>query len=150
AVCKCALGQLWTSWGVRPSLIVGRGIGEYVAACLAGVMNLQDALALAAKSAAQPTSLEHYAHQIQYGHPQIPVMGWMSTAADAAMATSQYWRQPLRDVHAPFHGPGELQRKNCQLVLSIGGSAASNRILRPDEMQGAENLPVVSASSWRR
>ena len=43
-----ALAQLWMDWGVEPEAMIGHSVGEYVAACLAGVLDLESALALVA------------------------------------------------------------------------------------------------------
>ncbi len=47
-VIEYAMAQLWMDCGIRPSAMVGHSIGEYVAACIAGVFSLEDALALVA------------------------------------------------------------------------------------------------------
>jgi acyl transferase domain-containing protein len=43
-----ALAKLWMGWGIKPAAMIGHSIGEYVAACLAGVFSLKDTLMLVA------------------------------------------------------------------------------------------------------
>ncbi len=47
-VVEYALARLWMSWGVQPQAMIGHSIGEYVAACLAGVFTREEALVLVA------------------------------------------------------------------------------------------------------
>jgi amino acid adenylation domain-containing protein len=52
-----ALAKLWQSWGLQPTALIGHSIGEFVAACLAGVFSLEDALKLVATRAQMMWSL---------------------------------------------------------------------------------------------
>jgi amino acid adenylation domain-containing protein len=47
-VIEYALAQLWMAWGLQPDAMIGHSIGEYVAACLAKVFSLEEALSLVA------------------------------------------------------------------------------------------------------
>lgn len=125
-----ALARLWLSWGVHPTAVMGHSLGEYVAACIAGVFDLESALKLVAARArlmqALPEDGAMYAvltepdtvlEQIQpyadnvaiaaFNDPQnVVVSGRRSdlTAIIANLTTRGIKSQQLQVSHA-FHSP---------------------------------------------
>jgi myxalamid-type polyketide synthase MxaB len=99
-----ALAQLWRSWGIEPVAVLGEGIGEYVAACVAGVLSLDDGLQRVVE---RERSLPHAAASdraaeltgaITYTRPEIQVISSATgQPVDAtAIADAAYWRNPYR------------------------------------------------------
>ncbi len=44
-----SLAQVWLAWGIEPSYVMGHSIGEFAAACVAGVFSLDDGLKMIAE-----------------------------------------------------------------------------------------------------
>ncbi len=58
-VIEYALARLWMTFGIEPTSMIGHSIGEYVAACLAGVFSLEDALNIVCVRGALMQSMAH-------------------------------------------------------------------------------------------
>ncbi|WP_410643394.1 SDR family NAD(P)-dependent oxidoreductase [Amycolatopsis sp. lyj-346] len=120
-----ALAQLVRSWGVEPSVLAGYSLGEYVAACLAGVLSLEDALALVTHRAelmaalpggamaAVPLSEDEVRARIAgtdldiaaLNGPRLTVVSGTAEAVDAlrvSLAAEDVPCRPLATTHA-FH-----------------------------------------------
>ena len=48
---ELAVTDLWMSWGIRPTLLIGHSLGEYSALCVSAVLSVSDTLYLVAKRA---------------------------------------------------------------------------------------------------
>jgi acyl transferase domain-containing protein/acyl carrier protein len=155
-----ALAQQWQAWGVRPSALIGHSLGEYVAATLAGVFALDDALALvvtrgrlmqqAAPGAMLSVELSEAALATWLmetglsvaavnGPQQVVVSGAHAAVAAlrARLTAAGIGCRALATAHA-FHTPG--------LADAAAALAAQLRRLR----LGAPQLPFVSnvSGSW--
>ncbi|AFY44051.1 type I polyketide synthase [Nostoc sp. PCC 7107] len=111
-VIKYALAQLWMSWGISPQALIGQGVGEYVAATLAGVFSLEDALVLVTKSS--PQLLE----KIQLHPPQIPFISHVTGTwiAPTEATNPHYWT----DIEAALYPEiAELLQGKQQILLEI-------------------------------
>jgi len=137
-----ALAQLWQSWGIKPDGVMGYGVGEYVAATVAGVFSLEAGLKLVAtkerlmqqfpsgteshnldspNSKHQLGELETVAQEITYNQPRIPVISNITGQQETdQIAAPEYW---LNDFWQPVRFRADIQtlhRAGYQLFLEIG------------------------------
>nr|CAD19086.1 StiB protein [Stigmatella aurantiaca Sg a15] len=85
---QCALAKLWRSWGIEPSVVMGHSVGEYAAACVAGVFNLEEGLRLIAARGRLIQALPAggamsaiFTHEAQVAAAVAPLAGRVSIAA---------------------------------------------------------------------
>ncbi|MEM7532860.1 MAG: type I polyketide synthase [Chloroflexota bacterium] len=77
-----ALAQLWRSWGIEPTAVMGHSIGEYVAACVAGVFTLEDGLKLVAERGRLMQALQANGAMVAVQASAATVEGMIATNAD--------------------------------------------------------------------
>ncbi|MEL6158593.1 MAG: type I polyketide synthase [Cyanobacteria bacterium J06627_32] len=66
-----ALATMWQQWGVRPAALKGEGLGEYVAACAAGMLTVDEVLPLLSAPLTTPV---WSAASLSYRQPTIPLL----------------------------------------------------------------------------
>ncbi len=137
-VIEYALAQLWMSWGISPQAMIGHGIGEYVAATLAGVFSLEDALALVANE----SSIE-LCQKVKLNSPTIPFISNVSgTWITEAEATDfSYWTQLQEPVHFN-EGISELLKDNQRILLEVGYGETLSAFA---QQHGTEELTVLTS-----
>ena len=171
-----ALAELWQAWGVKPSMVMGHSLGEYVAACVAGVLTLEDALTLVAArgrlmqglpttgamvavladEARVRTAVAPYADRVSIAAINGPTNVVISGARDAVQAIARGFEaagvdtRPLTVSHA-FHSP------LMEPVLAPFELLVRTLTLRPPTLPLASNLlgeeagdAVVDPAYWVR
>ena len=102
-VIEYALAQLWMEWGVRPEAMIGHSIGEYVAATIAGVFSLKDALAIVTKRG--------------------QLMQQLPSGSMLAIPLSQELVQSLLDLHTGDGGSVQIAAINSPSSSVVSGSS---------------------------
>jgi acyl transferase domain-containing protein/NADP-dependent 3-hydroxy acid dehydrogenase YdfG/acyl carrier protein len=75
-IVEYALARLWISKGVRPSVMTGHSLGEYTAACLAGVMTFEEAIRIVVARGRIFQKLERGA-MLSVALPESEVKSWL-------------------------------------------------------------------------
>jgi acyl transferase domain-containing protein/acyl-CoA synthetase (AMP-forming)/AMP-acid ligase II/alpha-beta hydrolase superfamily lysophospholipase/acyl carrier protein len=130
-----ALAELWRSWGIEPAIVMGHRLGEYVAACVAGVYSLEDGLKLMTRqgrlidercSAGCMTTGEADADEV--AADLAPLAESVSIAAVNGPLLEE-WEKEVAAVH--------LRDPTMRIISSVTG-----KLVQPQEM--------VAAGYWRR
>ena len=136
---------LWSSVGIRPSAVVGQGLGELAAAQAAGVFGLEEGLRLAVARGA-----EENLEGIEVAPPALTlvssVTGQVVESEDAL--DGAYWQRQARESVALDRCVETLAELGVQVVVEIGPDAVLGPLVAPawsDSTDGA-GVPVVLSS----
>ncbi|MEO8097296.1 MAG: SDR family NAD(P)-dependent oxidoreductase [Acidobacteriota bacterium] len=87
-IVEYALARLWMSWGVQPAALLGHSIGEYAAACLAGVFSLESALRLVCARGVLMRGVER-GSMLAIRQPEDQIREWLTSGLSIAAVNSQ-------------------------------------------------------------
>jgi thioester reductase-like protein len=133
-----ALSELWASWGVRPDLLMGHGAGEVLAAHLAGVLNLADALCLvtARSQLLQPLPAEgamapmleafrQVVGHLKLAKPTRPLISSLSgDLAGAEIAEPAYWCDQVLGPVRFAKGLETLRVQGAKVFVDLGAQTS--------------------------
>jgi acyl transferase domain-containing protein len=132
---QAALANLWQSWGVQSDVVVGTGVGQYVASAVAGAICFQDAAVLvhershirAASEADQTAMLDTFealADGFNFYPPNMRLI--CSVSGDVVpihrSLAGSYWRD---HVLADIDGTAAMETlagEECSITMSLDGS----------------------------
>lgn len=124
-VIEYALAQVWLSWGVRPQALVGLGVGEYVAACLAEVFPLEEALALVANKAE--------INSMRFSPAKVPICSgttgtWLKSEE---ISSPLYWDHQMQNTTVRVMDALRVaSQKVAQIFLEVGPGQISDGLAR--------------------
>ena len=151
-----ALARSWESWGVSPAAVMGYGGGEYAAACIAGVIEPEQAAVLAAaRGRVLSGDLEQAAfakatknlrlHPARLRCISSVTGGWLP---DADATDPSYWLRQLQWTSAPEVALQSLAQDGLRVLLQVGpGTCPTHERDEADDiaLHSIHSLPVFPA-----
>jgi acyl transferase domain-containing protein/acyl carrier protein len=129
-----AVAELWRSWGCVPSVVLGQGAGEIVAACVAGMISVEHGMDLSVawgslvnpdqRAGSAAASFEQVVSRIVFCPPTTPVVSQVtSQRISDEMKSARYWVNAFEGRLNSF--TGSRHEENLDRVLEIGSSSSS-------------------------
>ena len=124
-----ALFKLWASWGIKPSIVLGYNLGECVAACIAGILSLEDALKLAVlrskllqDSSFQTESVLEEFNKITLYKPELKIISSITGRQSdiSQMSSLDYWAMHNRNTNDFCDTIRTLDENTSIIFLEIG------------------------------
>lgn len=163
-ILQYALAELWASFGVRPEGVLGYGAGELAAACVSGVLSLEDALRLAAErgrvlrglpeageaaavfaseAEAMLSAWERVASQVRFSPPRCVFASTVTGAvvAPGVVAHADYWRRQAVEPVRFRQALEALRGAGFDTFVELGRQPALIGL-------GRKCLPTAEAVTW--
>ena len=159
-----ALAELWRSWGVEPDAVTGQGLGEYTAACLAGVLTLEEAVGYIAEQGrlvrglrggdSLAGMLEPWRGRLRSTAPRIPLISALADAKSEPARAPVVCGTQRQSGEAVQFDPAirTLTRLGHGLLLAIGPRPTLLTIgqdSRPESPVTQSPVPQQSWGDWR-
>ncbi|MEL6327362.1 MAG: type I polyketide synthase, partial [Cyanobacteria bacterium J06626_23] len=117
-----ALTKLWQAWGVRPNVVMGHSIGEYVAAHQAGVFSLADGLKLIAARG-----------RLMQALPKDGAMVVVASSEDQVASLIQPYADEVSI--AAINGPGNVVISGRQEPVAVIAAQLNDRGIKTKALQ---------------
>ncbi|MGX7827315.1 type I polyketide synthase [Actinokineospora sp. 24-640] len=114
-----ALARLWLSWGVKPGIMLGRGVGEIVAATISGLFTVQDAATLVA---AREDGIEDATAGVRFNETALAFVAALSgkVARRAEITKPDYWVRQATAAPDLAAARAAVERRGAHVFLELG------------------------------
>lgn len=142
-IVEYAMARLWMARGVQPAVMLGHSLGEYVAACLAGVFSLEDALRIVAARGRLMQSMPPGA-MTAIALSEAELEPFLATGCDMAAINGEQLcvlAGPLAAVEAAERELGARQLMPHRLRVSIAAHSAMTDSIVAELQQVVASVP---------
>ena len=153
-----ALVQLLKSWGIKPTAVIGNQSGEIIAACVAGIFNLENGLKLMVKHAridssesshtydAMVSDYQAFVNSLSFQTPKINVISNQTGEFVASdIATPTYWLNMIKTHDHVSKGIDRLYQRGYRLLIDL--NSMSDKIKIGQTYQDLKCLSALPSNS---